>query len=98
MGSQARKLSNSQDALQPFIVVFASGKIMAVKAHTWTWSVGGDQILFQKPSGKSSFFRSSKIDCVIHVSDLDELPSFIKMQDEFQRVLERLEAIEKAIS
>jgi hypothetical protein len=33
---------------------------------------------------------------VVSASDLDELPAFLKMQNDYQRILERLEALERA--
>jgi hypothetical protein len=98
---EIQTISNEDEStVEPFVVIYKDGTMLAINAHTYMFQASGDLVEFYKAPGVKNdhaFFRSSQIRTIVAESDLAKVPAFIEMQTQFTKINQRLERIEEAL-
>jgi hypothetical protein len=98
---QIQTVSNEsgEPSTQPFIVIYKDGSMLAISAVRYEFQPGGDWLQFYKAHDvpNKSRVRVSHIRTIVAKDELAEVPAFIEMQNQFTKIMERLDKIEDAV-
>jgi hypothetical protein len=89
----------AEAAAQPFVVIYKDGTMLAITAVRYEFLPGSDWLQFYKAQNvpNKSRVRASHIRTIVSEDELAEVPAFIKMQNQFTKIMDRLDKIEEAV-
>jgi|SRR5688572_4700122 len=99
MQIQTVSSESGEPSTQPFIVIYKDGSMLAISAVRYEFQPGSDWLRFYKAADvpNQSMFRLSHIRTIVAKDELAEVPAFIDMQNQFTKIIDRLDKIEQAV-